>query len=189
MLDTARRPMPWLASWQCRPGRRCLTAGCRLDAPPGRRRLGEQQPRRSAAGDTPPSSWRLGALLSSERFRVERRAARWRPSGTRGHWRVLQSVRLLAARVALQWLVSYRWSRAGSLVGQLHRYRGIDPVRIWNSTPSWLEDRAEPPSVGGVKGSAVVRCSGQPLWRDQSQRWSGNGRDRVPVRRYRRGCP
>ena len=66
MLDTARRPMPWLASWPCRPGRRCLTAGCRLDALPGRRRLGEQQPRPSAAGDTPPSSWRLGALLSSE---------------------------------------------------------------------------------------------------------------------------
>ena len=67
MLDTARRPMPWLASWPCRPGRRCLTAGCRLDALPGRRRLGEQQPRPSAAGDTPPSSWRLGALLSSEK--------------------------------------------------------------------------------------------------------------------------
>jgi hypothetical protein len=74
MPDTARRPMPWLASWQCRPGRRCLTAGCRLDAPPGRRRLGEQQPRRSAAGDT--SSWRLGALLSSDDYgsSVEREA-------------------------------------------------------------------------------------------------------------------
>jgi hypothetical protein len=44
MLDTDRRPMPWLASWHCRPGRRRLTAGCWLDAPPGRRRLGEQQP-------------------------------------------------------------------------------------------------------------------------------------------------
>jgi hypothetical protein len=43
----------------------------------GRRCLGEQQPRRSAAGATPPSSWRLGALLSSDDFgsSVERRGA------------------------------------------------------------------------------------------------------------------
>jgi hypothetical protein len=61
----------------------------RLDAPPGRRRLGEQQPRQLSSkdfegimllrtglataatvgcGGTPPSSWRLGALLSSDDY-------------------------------------------------------------------------------------------------------------------------
>jgi hypothetical protein len=85
MLDTDRRPTPWLACWQCRSRRRRPTAGCGPDAPPGRRRLARttrtaQQnglrghprcygrawspPRPSAAGATPPSSWRLGALLS-----------------------------------------------------------------------------------------------------------------------------
>jgi hypothetical protein len=39
-----RRPTPWLACWQFRSRRRCPTAGCRHEAPPGRRRLGEQQP-------------------------------------------------------------------------------------------------------------------------------------------------
>jgi hypothetical protein len=37
-------------------------------------------PRPSAAGGTPPSSWRLGALLSSDEFRVERRAGGLRSS-------------------------------------------------------------------------------------------------------------
>jgi hypothetical protein len=93
MVDADRRPTPWLASWPCRPRRQRPTAGCRLDAPPGSRRLGDQPtrtarqqglpgrarppPRPSAAGATPPSSWRLGALLSSDDFgsRVGRRGA------------------------------------------------------------------------------------------------------------------
>jgi hypothetical protein len=98
-----------------RPRRRCPTAGCRLDAPPGRPRWGEQPartaqqhglqgtrrcygrawppPRRSAAGATPPSSWRLGALLSSEDFgsRVGREAhgqVLWRAHLRRVLWLV-----------------------------------------------------------------------------------------------------
>jgi hypothetical protein len=84
MLDADRRRTPWLASWRCRPSDDA-DAGSPLEAPPGRRRLGDQHqdssagrttrgttllgrawpPRRqSAAGDTPPFSWRLGALLS-----------------------------------------------------------------------------------------------------------------------------
>src|SRR5829696_4163825 len=88
--DAGQRPMPWLASSQCRPGRRRPTAGCRMDAPPGRRPSGRATtqdrsaartpraprcyrpawlpPRPSAAGGTPPSSRRLGALLSSDDF-------------------------------------------------------------------------------------------------------------------------
>jgi hypothetical protein len=45
MVDADRRRTPWRASWHGRPLRRCPTAGCRLDASPGRRRLGDQQPR------------------------------------------------------------------------------------------------------------------------------------------------
>jgi hypothetical protein len=92
-----RRPTPWRACWPGRPWRRRLSARSRLDAPPGRRRPGEQPPgplsskdaggtprwdgwvwpppRQSAASGTPLSSWRLGALLSSDDFgsSVERR--------------------------------------------------------------------------------------------------------------------
>jgi hypothetical protein len=92
MVDTAcwtptGRPPLWLASWQCRPRRRRPTADAgwtlRRQTPSGRTttRTAQQQglrgaprchgrawppSRPSAAGATPPSSWRLGALLSSE---------------------------------------------------------------------------------------------------------------------------
>jgi hypothetical protein len=92
MVDADRRPTPWLASWPCRPRRPRPTAGCRLDAPPGAAavwatdqpgQLGSRTtgtarppPGQSAAGATPPSSWRLGALLSSDDYgsSVEREA-------------------------------------------------------------------------------------------------------------------
>src|SRR5512132_63661 len=79
-----RRPTPWLACWQGRPRRRRPTSRYRADAV--RRattRTAQQQetpraptllrtdwppPRPSAAGGTPPSSWRLGALLSCVGF-------------------------------------------------------------------------------------------------------------------------
>jgi hypothetical protein len=113
MVDADRRPTPWQASWPCRPRRQRLPAGCRLDAPPASRRLGDQPtrtaqqqglpgrarppPRPSAAGATPPSSWRLGALLSSDDFgsSVEREA----------HGQVLCR--------ALAWLYEWTWSTAG----------------------------------------------------------------------------
>jgi hypothetical protein len=41
MLDADRRPMPWQVSWPYRPRRQRPTAGCRLDAPPGSRHLGD----------------------------------------------------------------------------------------------------------------------------------------------------
>jgi hypothetical protein len=84
-----RRPTPWRACWPGRPRRPRPTPRERLDAPLGRRRLGEQPPgplrskdagaptplrtglataATSAAGGTPPSSWRLGALLSCVGF-------------------------------------------------------------------------------------------------------------------------
>src|SRR5215218_3013034 len=83
-----RRPTPWRACWPCRPRRPRPTPRERLDAPPGRRRLDEQPPDRAAARTPgaptpprtglataaivscrgpPPSSWRLGALLSSDK--------------------------------------------------------------------------------------------------------------------------
>jgi hypothetical protein len=39
-----RRPTPWRGCWQGRPRRRRLSSRYRLNAPPGIRRLGEQQP-------------------------------------------------------------------------------------------------------------------------------------------------
>jgi hypothetical protein len=89
MLDTDRRPTPWQASWQCRPRRRpTLDAGWRLrradtvwvsNNPRTARQQGVRgapccygrawpPPRPSAARGTPPSSWRLGAVLSSDDF-------------------------------------------------------------------------------------------------------------------------
>jgi hypothetical protein len=96
-----RRPTPWLACWQCRPRRRRLTSRERLDAPPGRRRLGEQQPgplsRRDAGGThagtdgsgpaaTVSCRWYAAVQLAPwrtavlGRFRVERRASGSRSS-------------------------------------------------------------------------------------------------------------
>jgi len=91
------RPTPWLASWQCRRGDdgRPLDAGWtlrRADAvwasnDPGRLSSKDSEgimlPRTGlvtaatvGCGGTPPSSWRLGALLSSDDFgsSVERKA-------------------------------------------------------------------------------------------------------------------
>jgi hypothetical protein len=90
-----RRPTPWLVCWQGRPRRRRPTPRYRLEAPPADAvRASNNQDR--AAARTPraptllrtglasaatvscrwsaPSSWRLGALLSSDEFRIERRA-------------------------------------------------------------------------------------------------------------------
>jgi hypothetical protein len=93
-----RRPTPWRACWPCRSRRPRPTWRYRLEAPAGKPSSGEQQPgplsskdaegthaamdgawpppRPSAAGGTPPSSWRLGALLSSDDYgsSVERTA-------------------------------------------------------------------------------------------------------------------
>jgi hypothetical protein len=103
MVDTAcRTPVTdaTAASWQCRPRRQRLPRWrLRRQTPSGRSTPGPLSstndegttllwtdlapPRRSAAGGTPPSSWRLGTLLSSDECRVERRAGRW-PSSVRG---------------------------------------------------------------------------------------------------------
>jgi hypothetical protein len=95
MVDADRRPTPWPASWHCRPRRRRPPAGCRQDAPPGRRGLGEQQPGplgsknsegTHAATDGPghrrdrrlqvvrrrPAAPRRTAVLGSDGWRVER---------------------------------------------------------------------------------------------------------------------
>jgi hypothetical protein len=49
MLDADRRPTPWLASWHGRARRRCLTAGCPLDARLGRGVWASNNQDRSAA--------------------------------------------------------------------------------------------------------------------------------------------
>src|SRR6266508_5022673 len=79
MVDADRRPTPWLESWHCRPRRRRPTAGCRMEAPPSRRRLGEQQTRTAHSkdhwdgpGHAATVSWRLGALLSLAWILVQR---------------------------------------------------------------------------------------------------------------------
>jgi hypothetical protein len=51
LVDADRRPTPWLASWPCRPRRPRPTAGCRLDAPPGSRRLGDRPTRTARQQD------------------------------------------------------------------------------------------------------------------------------------------
>jgi hypothetical protein len=85
------------ASWRCRSRRRCRSAGgplrlrwagagwavydqersaARTTRAPRCSGRAWAPPRRLAAGGTPPSSWRLGALLSSEKVGVES-SARW----------------------------------------------------------------------------------------------------------------
>jgi hypothetical protein len=51
LVDADRRPTPWQASWPCRPRRPRSTAGCRLDAPPGSRFLGDQPTRTAQQQD------------------------------------------------------------------------------------------------------------------------------------------
>jgi hypothetical protein len=78
-----RRPTPWRACWQCRPRRRRPTSRYWLDAPPRRRRLGEQPPgplsRRHAEGThaaTDGSGHRRDRQLS---------VVRRRPAGALAH--------------------------------------------------------------------------------------------------------
>ena len=78
-----RRPTPWRACWQGRPRRRRLSSRYRLDAPPGRRRLGEQQPgplSRKDAGGT-----HAGTDGSGHRRDSQLQVVRRRPAGALAH--------------------------------------------------------------------------------------------------------
>ena len=79
-------------------------------------------PRRLAAGGTPPSSWRLGALLSSDEFRVERRTSgdassvmQWRVWGRQTSWCCSADLGANAkARQAMQSMTDLRSSRVAA---------------------------------------------------------------------------
>jgi hypothetical protein len=85
-VDTAgwthRRPTPWRACWQGRPRRRRSSARDRLDAPPGRRRLGEHQPgplgsKDAGAPTLPPTGLATAATVSC-RWYAAVQLAPWR---------------------------------------------------------------------------------------------------------------
>jgi hypothetical protein len=84
-VDTACghwRPTPWLACWPCRPRRPRLSSRYRLDAPPGRRRLGEQPPGplsgTDAEGTTLPRMGLATAATVSRRWYTAVQLAPWR---------------------------------------------------------------------------------------------------------------
>jgi hypothetical protein len=110
-----RRPTPWRACWPCRPRRRRLSARYRLDAPPGKPSSGEQQPGPRSSKDAegthaatdgpghrrdvscrwyPPSSWRLGALLSCVGFGWYERRATGQRKGKRVRGQAGKGVRM-----------------------------------------------------------------------------------------------
>jgi hypothetical protein len=94
IADYGEDARPLAAGWRLRRAAAVWASNSPDSSAQGPRRTAWPRPRPSAAGDTPRSSWRLGALLSSDDFgsRVERRAygqVLWRVQRWGGLRRVL----------------------------------------------------------------------------------------------------